>query len=351
MKVIMRALSLLLCLCIIAGNACAESLNLPSLYQPRQHVSGVIRIWGHGAYGNATDFIESLVREWESGFRKYQPDVQFDNELHGTASAIGALYTGAGDLALMGREIWPNEISAFEEVYHYPPTGVDVLTGSFDVRNRGYAIVAFVNKANPLTHLTLAQLDGIYSVDHRRGAAPVRTWGDLGLTGEWRDKPVHVYGLPIARGFAEYFEDTVFLGARKWNPAMREFADAPGSKGGATDGGQMMLDALAKDPLGIGYAGLVYHNPNVKSLALGVSDDGPFVKPTKESVIDHTYPLKRMITMFLNRAPGQTVDPKLDEFLRYVLSREGQEAVVRDGQGYLPMLAPFAQKELSKLEN
>jgi phosphate transport system substrate-binding protein len=250
----------------------------------------------------------------------------------------------------MWREIWPNEVAAFEEVFHYPPTGVDVVTGSFDVRNHGYAVVIFVHKNNPLKQLTLSQLDAVFSADHRSTAAGARTWGDLGLGGEWKDRPIHLYGLPIARGFASYFEDAVFQSSRKWNPALKEFADKPGSKGGATDGGQMMLDAMAKDPQAIGYAGLLYHNPDVKPLALAVRDGGPYVEPTKDNVTSHSYPLTRMITMFLNRAPGQPVDPKLKEFLRYVLSREGQEAVIREGGGYLPIVAPAAETELKKLE-
>jgi phosphate transport system substrate-binding protein len=334
-----------------ASGALADELDLPPPYVPSQQVSGTIRIWGHGAYARAQDFIEGLTRAWEDGFRRHQPQVRFENRLHGTASAIGALYTGTGDLALMGREIWPMEVAAFKEVFHYPPTGVDVVTGSFDVRNRGYAIVVFVHKDNPLSRLTLAQLDAIFSIDRRRGGLPVRTWGDLGIGGEWRDKPVHLFGLPIARGFADYMEQVVFLGGRKWNPDLREFADQPGSKGGATDGGQQMLDALAKDPLAIGYAGLVYRHPDVKPVALAERESGPFVLPTKETVQNHSYPLTRMITMFFNRAPGKPVDPKLNQFLRYILSLEGQQAVIREGKGYLPMLAPFARKELEKLKN
>jgi phosphate transport system substrate-binding protein len=338
----------LLCVLTVAGRA-SES-DLPPAYVPQQQVTGRIVIWGHGSLGNTTDFIEGLTRSWEAGFGKFQPGVTFENRLYGTASAIGALYTRTGDLALMGREIWPHEVAAFEEVFHYLPTGIDVLTGSFDVRNRGYAIVIFVHKDNPLAALTLAQLDALYGVERRRGGAPLHTWGDLGLKGEWRDEPIHLYGLPIARGFAEYIEDRVFLGSRKWNPQLREFSDQRGSTGGATDGGQQMLDALAQDRYGIGYAGLVYHHPEVKPLALAEADVGPYVLPTQGTVLNHSYPLTRTIKMYLNRVPGAPTDPKLKEFLRYVLSREGQESVQRDGRGYLPMLAPFAKNERSKLE-
>jgi phosphate transport system substrate-binding protein len=334
------------------GRTClAAEPDLPATYQPARMVSGVIRIWGHGSYNPSQDFIEALVLTWEAGFRKQQPNVSFENHLNGTAAAIGALYAGAGDLALMGREIWPPEVTAFTEVFGYAPTGLNVLTGSFDVRNRGYAIVIFVNKDNPLAGVTLRQLDAIYGIERRRGGPALRTWGDFGLTGEWRDKKIDIYGLPIARGFAEYFEQTVFLGGHKWRAALREFADKPGSKGGATDGGQRMLDAMAGDRYGIGYAGLLYHNPQVKPVALAQTDTGPFVAPTRDSVLDHSYPLTRMIGMYLNKAPGKPADPKLAEFLRYVLSREAQEAVLREGRGYLPILAPFARTELRKLED
>jgi len=325
--------------------------DLPAPYEPQQAVAGTIRIWGHGAYDKSQDFIETLVLAWEEGFRKRQPQVSFENHLNGTAAAIGALYTGAGDLALMGREIWPPESAAFQEVFGYPPTGVNVITGSFNVRNRGYAIVIFVHKDNPLTGLTLAQLDSIYGIERRRGGPLIRTWGDLGLGGEWRDRRITLYGLPIARGFAEYFEQAVFLGGHKWKAALREFADEPGSKGGANDGGQKMLNALAKDRYGIAYGGLLYHNPDVKPLALAENTGAPFVEPTRLSVLNHSYPLTRLITMFLNRAPRNPAQPKLQEFLRYVLSRQGQQAVIRDGHGYLPMLAPFANAELQKLGN
>src|SRR5215469_1370661 len=139
-------------------------LNLPPQYRVEQRVSGTITIWGHGSLGGRTEFVEGLVQAWEDGFRQRQPGVTFVNRLHGTASAIGALYTGTGDLALMGREIWQPEIDAFKEVFGYQPAGIHVMTGSLDVRNRDYAIVVFVHRDNPLSRLTLTQLDAIYSI-------------------------------------------------------------------------------------------------------------------------------------------------------------------------------------------
>jgi phosphate transport system substrate-binding protein len=327
----------------------ARGIDLPPPYRPQHTVSGTIRIWGHGAYDRKRDFIGALVRAWEKGFQHYEPDVRFENHLVGTAAAIGSLYTGRGDLALMGREIWPPEVAAFKEVFGYPPTGVDVVTGSFDVRNRDYALVVFVHRGNPIKGLTLAQLRAVFAAGGAAGRRPARTWGDLGLKGSWRNRPIHLYGLPISRGFARFFEQRVFGGGVLWRPSLREFADLEGSRGGATDGGQRMLDAMANDPDSIGYAGLLYHNAEVRPVALADGPGQPYVAPTRATVMDHSYPLTRLVTMYFNRPPGKPVDPKLREFLRYVLSRQGQQAVLLDGRGYLPILAPAAVRELARL--
>ncbi|MBW4051650.1 MAG: phosphate ABC transporter substrate-binding protein [Proteobacteria bacterium] len=332
-----------------AGPGSARGFDLPPPYRPDRAVSGTIRIWGHGAYDRKRDFIGALVRAWERGFQRYEPGVRFRNHLVGTAAAIGSLYTGRGDLALMGREIWPPEIAAFKEVFGHPPTGVDVVTGSLDVRNRDYALVVFVHKGNPIKGLTLAQLRAVFAAPDTPGAHEARTWGDLGLGGSWADRPIHLYGLPISRGFARFFEQRVFDGGEIWRPSLREFADLKGSRGGATDGGQRMLDAMAADPDSIGYAGLLYHNSEVRPVALAARAGAPYIEPTRDSVMDHSYPLTRLVTLFFNRPPGKPVDPKLREFLRYVLSRQGQQAVLRDGRGYLPILAPAAARQREKL--
>lgn|GEM_PF-311914 len=324
---------------------------LPPPYRPRQQVAGEIRIWGHGSYGAHTDFVEGLTRAWQDGFRRHHPGIVFENRLHGTASAIGAVYAGAGDVAFLGREIWDPEIAAFREVRGYEPTGIDVMTGSYDVRNKGYAISVFVHKDNPIEQLDLAQLEAVYGVDRRRGHPPVQTWGDLGVTDPaWRDKPVRPYGLPIARGFADFFQTAVFNGARKWKPELREFPDEPGSRSGAADGGYRMVRAMAGDPWSIGYAGMLYPHPDLKPLAIAPAPGAPAVLPRLETVADHSYPLTRFITMFIDREPGAPVDPKVAEFLRYILSREGQQAVLDHGHGYLPLPPAVAGREALKLD-
>ncbi len=344
----MKSRVALLALGLVCGSA-ARAIDLPPPYLAHQAVSGTIRIWGHGAYDRKRDFIGALVRAWERDFRRYQPGVRFENHLVGTAAAIGSLYTGRGDLALMGREIWPPEIRAFREVFGYPPTGVDVVTGSLDVRNRDYALVVFVHRGNPIRGLTLGQLRAIFGVQHGPQARAIRTWGDLGLRGVWRERPIHLYGLALSRGFARFFEQKVFDGSRLWRPSLREFRDLKGSRGGASDGGQRMLDAMAHDPEAIGYAGLLYHNAEVRPVALAAHRGGAFLYPTRETVMSHAYPLTRLVAIYLNKPPHRAVAPKLREFLRFVLSRQGQREVVRYGHGYLPVLAPCAARQLQKL--
>lgn len=301
-----------------------------------------IRIWGHGALGH--DYIESLVVKWEDGFRKLHPEVTFDNELHGTASAIGSLYTGTGDIAIMGREIWPVEVEAFEDVKGYAPLGIDVVTGSLDIRNKDFALVVFVNKQNPLAHLSLARMAWAFGAERK----PPATWGELGVTGEWASRPIHLYGFEIHRGFGYYLEQRVMGGSSKWNPALVELGDVKQPDGKLLDAGQRIVDAIGTDPDALGYSSLLYKNPNVRAVPLG-PEGGPYSLATPRTIADHSYALTRSITAFIDRAPGKPADPRVAAFLRYVLSPEGQQAVKEDG-GYTPLPPTLAQTEAKKLD-
>jgi len=302
-----------------------------------------IRIWGHGAAGH--DYIESLVIKWEAGFRMVHPEVQFDNELHGTASAIGSLYTGTGDIAIMGREIWPLEVDAFEDVHHYPPLGIDIVTGSLDIRNKDFALVVFINRKNPLARLSLPQIAKLFGAEQK----PPATWGELGLTGEWAARPIDLYGFEIHRGFGYYLEQRVMNGSAKWNPALVELGDVKRANGSLLDAGQRIVDAIGADPNAIGYSSLLYKNPEVRAVPIGPAA-GPFLLPTHETIANHTYALTRSITAYIDRAPGKPADPRVEAFLRYVLSAEGQQAVIEDG-GYTALPAALAKAEAAKLDS
>jgi phosphate transport system substrate-binding protein len=338
----MRALAIVLLAACVALRA--QSQGALRAYHSDRLVRGTVRIWGHGALGH--DFMETLVKDWESGFRAVQRGVIFETRLQGTASAIGALYTGSGDLAIMGREIRPFEIEAFREVLHYTPLGIEVATGSFDVRNKDFALGIFVNRDNPLSKLTLAQVQGVFGCERGR---EIRKWGDLGLAGEWANRPIHLYGYQIWRGFADFFRDAVLAGSHRWNPSLLEILPAKASDGSDIDDGDVMLERLSKDRDGIAYCGMHYHNTIVRPLDLAVNARGPFYAPTKENCIQRTYPLTRVIVGFINRPPGGPPPEAVAEFLRYILSRDGQASVLREGD-YLPLNAGVVREQRRKLE-
>jgi phosphate transport system substrate-binding protein len=302
--------------------------SLPA-YQPEQQISGTIRSWGN-------DQMKTLMTRWEEGFKKYHPGVRFDTTLQGTGTAIAGLYTGVADIALMGRSASSTENMGFEWVFRYKPLGVQVSTGSLAEPGKSYAPVVFVHKDNPLSQMTLPQLDAVFGCEHLRGPKIFRTWGDVGLTGEWSARPIHAYGPDIQSATASFFRELVLKGSYKWRCDMKEGVEA------------QVLDALATDRNGIAYSALGYRNPQVKPIALAVEDGGPYYVPTVENVQERKYPLSRTTWVFVNRPPDRPLDPKVKEFLRYVLSREGQQDVVRAGD-YLPLSAGIALEQLKLL--
>jgi phosphate transport system substrate-binding protein len=333
-------------LALAGGCAAAQNVDeLPS-YRPQQTVSGTIRLWGHGSF--KADFMGKLVKAWSAGFRRFHPGVTIENRMYGTASAIGALYTGAGDLAILGEEISPAAQAAFVRAKGYAPFGIEIATGSLDVAFFDYAHMIFVHKDNPLTHLTLAQADAIFGAEHRRGSANIRRWGELGLGGAWRDRRITPYGWKD-QDFSLFIQDTVLAGSHRWNNDLREFGHARNPDGSQYDHGKRILDALAADRYGIAISNIRYANPSVKALAIGRAEGGPWVEATAQTLVAQTYPLTRIIPAFVDRAPGQPLDPKLREFLRYILSREGQQDVVRC-TGYLPLGAAAIREQQRKLQ-
>jgi len=358
-----RILLLSLAVLFSGATAHAQEWDLSSLpsYQPQQQVSGVIRNFG-------SDF-GGLLKVWESGFSKYQPNIHFEDTLPTSDAAIGALVSGVADLAPSGREPIINEYLSFYETFNYSPVELTVASGSFDVKGMSWGLVVFVNKDNPLSKLTVSQLDGIFgaertggwrkltwSPDVARGPAQnIRTWGQLGLTGDWADKTIQTYGYAPS-GMSAFFELNVFHGGTKWNPNYREYVETGGREVANGELGpsvsiQHMLGELASNKYGIAYTGMQYARrfPQVKAVALASQELGPYVAPTKENFQNRTYPLTRSIFIYLNRPPAKPLDPKLSEFLHYILSREGQQDVARLG-AYLPLTAATVRNQLDQLK-
>jgi phosphate transport system substrate-binding protein len=331
-------------------------------YRPEQIVSGTIRNFGGGLGG--------LIKLWEMGFQKVQPGVRFDDKLPTSDAAIPALVTGAADLAPDGSEPIITETLSFFETFGYDLTSITVASGAYDVDGHTNGLVVYVNKDNPLSRLTMQQLDGVFGAERNGGLAGfkwtlggargpqanIRTWGQLGLGGEWADKPIQTYGHAPS-GTARFFQLKVLHNSDKWNPNYREYVETGSKMIGDDDARQlgglkhMLADELAGNKYGIAWTVLPQARgvSGIKPVALAAREGGPYILPSRESFQSRTYPLARSIYIYLNRAPNQPIDPKLKEFLRYILSREGQEIVAKDG-GYLPLPANAVREQLAKLE-
>jgi phosphate transport system substrate-binding protein len=331
-------------------------------YQPQQKVTGTIRNFGFGFAG--------LLKIWEDGFRKYHPAVDFHDTLPTSDAAIPALVTGVADLGPDGGEPAITETLSFYEVYGYHETALTVASGTYDVDGRSPGIVIYVHPDNPISRLTMKQLDGIFGAERNggldgfkwivkaaRGADQnIRTWGQLGLTGEWADKPIQTYGHAPS-GTSRFFQLKVLQNSDKWNPNYREYVET-GSKMIADDdrdqvGGleSMLRNELARNKYGIAWTVVPQASkvPGLKPIALAAREGGPYIVPSKDSFQDRSYPLVRSLYIYLNRKPGTPVEPKLKEFLRYILSREGQQAIVDNGN-YLPLPAASVREQLKLLE-
>ena len=338
------------------------------LYRPEHAVSGTIRQWGNNYIQDSP-----LVKVWEREFQRYHPEARFADNLSSSAVAFPALIAGVADLAPMGRQALWDELKGFEREGASGggegSSNVDVVeivmaTGSYDVRGWTFALGVFVHKDNPLAQLTLGQLDGIFGAERSggwdgltwrpelaRGADKnIRTWGQLGLTGEWADKPIHVYGYNFKYHFTDEIDKKVLKGSGKWNETLRMYSNAAGQKadGSLTGAGELMMRDLSNDRYGIAYTGMPFKTPQTKALALAERPGEPYVELTLDNVQARRYPLLRDVYYYLKREKGKPLDPNAREFLRYVLSREGQAAVQRDGK-YLPLTAQAVAEQLRKL--
>jgi phosphate transport system substrate-binding protein len=325
-------------LCI---TAVAVSQSMPE-YQPQHRVSGLIRTLGNF-------HMEKLLSFWEEGFRKYHPDVRFDNKMFGTANAIAGLYLETADVALMGREIIPMESIAFRRVFGYDATEIAVATASFNVPLETFAFAIFVHKDNPIRRMTLPQLAQVFGCVKKEAVCPASTWGDLGLNGEWAKRPVHLYGYETNTGLGSFFEQKVFAGKRSWKYGLNEYANINTPDGKVVaNAGDLMLRDLANDPGGIAFCGYGHKTPQVKALALAQDSSTPYVELTKANVENRTYPLTRTVYFYINRAPDKPPSPLIEEFFHYILSGEGQAQVSRQDV-YLPLTAAMVVQERAKL--
>lgn len=328
--------------------------GLPS-YEPKQKLKGTVRIWGSNyiADGHVGEY-------WREAFRRFHPNVKLDYHLKTTIAAVPSLVFGVGDVGV-GRKLTFHELLLFQRYTDRDPVEITVATGSYDVPgwNPGFGIV--VHKDNPLTQITMEQLDGIFGAErlggwegtswhpeYARGPEKnIRTWDQVGLTGEWKDKPINVYGLNMRYHQATEISDRLLKSSDKWNERLRIYANFVTADGKL---GRSLNADLAKDRQGVAYVAAPTRQlpPELKVLAVSEKAGGPFVPYTLETVHDRSYPLYDEIFMYADRPDGK-MDPKVKEFLRFVVSREGQAEIMRDGK-YLPLMAKIARDQMEKLQ-
>jgi len=307
-----------------------------SEYKPSGTLSGALRSVG-------ADTMEALMKMWIEDFKKLYSGAQFTMEAKASGTAGPALTDGSADLGPVAREMLPAEEDAFVAKFGYKPLAIRVAGGSYRTPGKTHAICFWVNQQNPIKQLNYDQVDALFSKTHERGDKDAVKWGDVGLTGEWANKPVHLWGLIRPNGIAHFLEQRILMGG-EWKDGINERT---------TVGSLAALDAVAQgvaaDPYAIGYAGFGNDMPGIKTVALSEGKGGPYLKGTFEEVVSQRYPLSRVIYIFINRAPGKPVDPKVREFLTFVLSRQGQADIEEEGI-FLPLPLAMAKQELEKLK-
>ena len=283
-----------------------------------------------GVSGNlssvGSDTLNNLMTLWAETLNKFYPNVKIQIEGKGSSTAPPALISGTAQLGPMSRPMKGTETDAFEKKFGYKPT---------PIRTAVDALAVFVNKDNPIKCLTMAQVDAIFSKSRRADYKEnIQTWGQLGLTGDWANRPISLFGRNSASGTYGFFKEHVL----KNGDYKDELKEQPGS---AT-----VVQGVAVDRYAIGYSGIGYTTPDVRAVPLAEKEGGTCIEATATHAYSGKYPLSRFLFVYVNRAPGKHLDPLTSEFIRLLLSKEGQEVVIKDG--FFPIPNSVAKEELSK---
>lgn len=309
-------------LALTTGSAMAQVQVDPELpsYKPVSGVSGSIKSIG-------SDTLNNLMTLWAEGFRKYYPNVTIEIEGKGSSTAPPALISGTANFGPMSREMKSAEIDEFEKKYGFKPTA---LPTSIDM------LAVYVHKDNPIKGLSLQQVDAAFSKTRKGGEKEdVVRWGQLGLTGEWANQPISLYGRNSASGTYGYFkEHALFKGDYK-----DSVKEQPGSSS--------VVQGVASDKFGMGYSGIGYKTADVRAIPLSAKTGQEFTPATPENAYTGEYPMARFLYVYVAHRPGSDLDPLRREFIRYIFSKEGQLDVVKDG--YFPITAEIAKQTFETL--
>jgi len=348
--------------------------ELPS-YQPAAGLKGELLI-------SRLEPTEGFVAAWVRDFSRIYPDVKIGQTSRSTTIAndcYNELLAGKVQVAPFVREVQKAELDRGIQALGYEPLILAIATGSYAMNGNSHALAIYVNADNPLDKLTMTQLDAIFSTTRLRGyPSDLATWGQLGLTGDWADKPIHAYAMVSYRadtpnsipGVSYFFLLRTLLQGGKYKANITEMPDHP-VPGKTTALGRKnnlifadLVRAVTNDRYGIAYSAYpelvrevmkvggdrdyAHALDGAKTLKIAETSDGPYYAGTPEDVLDRHYPLTRKIYMIVNTPLGRAPSPALREFIRFVLSREGQQAVADDAQKFLPLTAPVAVEERAR---
>lgn len=295
--------------------------NLPE-YTSVSGVSGNLNSIG-------SDTLNNLMLMWAEGFRAIYPNVNIQIQGAGSSTAPAALIDGTAQIGPMSRAMTGAEMDRFEARHGYKPTEVRVAID---------ALAVWVNRENPITGLSLQEVDAIFSNTRRLGySEAIQTWGGTGLTGDWRNRPISVYGRNSVSGTYGFFKNVALGGG-----------DFDGNRYQEQPGSSTVVQSVTADRFGIGYSGIGYGTSGVRAISIAQNKGGELFEPTPENCISGEYPLARFLFVYVNKNPREPMDRLTYEFLRYVNSIPGQEAVVRDG--FFPLPAPVAKATVEALK-
>ena len=323
MKKLITALGFIAGSAFVAHSAVAQAVKVDPALPSYQKASGVS--------GNFTsvgsDTLNNLMTLWAESYKRFYPNVNIQIQGAGSSTAPPALIEGAANFGPMSRLMNAKEIEAFEKKYGYKPTPIPAAID---------ALAVYVNKDNPIKGLSIPQVDAIFSATRKcGGAADITTWGQVGMTGEWASRTIALYGRNSVSGTYGYYKERALCKG----DFKRNVAEQPGSAS--------VVQSVTVQINAIGYSGIGYKTSGVRALPLAAKDGQPFVEPDAVHAIDGTYPLARVLYFYVNKRPNLPLPPLEREFVKLVLSKQGQEAVIKDG--FVPLPAAMAAKALKDL--
>ncbi|MFT5132468.1 MAG: phosphate transport system substrate-binding protein [Gammaproteobacteria bacterium] len=305
-----------------SSNSFAESSIDPMIakYEKASGVSGSIISVG-------SDTLANLMTFWAEEFKRLYPNVSVQIQAAGSSTAPPALTEGTSNFGPMSRKMKDKEIASFESKYGYRPTAIAVAID---------ALAVYVNKDNPITELTITQVDAIFSATRKCGyAEDLSNWGQLGLTGNWSNRPIQVYGRNSVSGTYGFFKEEALCKGDFKNTVNEQ----PGSAS--------VVQGITKSINGIGYSGIGYKTSGVRAVPLSKEVDGNPIEATPANASNGKYPLGRFLYVYVNKHPNKPLSPLEGEFMKMVLSQIGQNVVVKDG--YIPLPAKVAMAQLQQI--